>query len=214
MPRTAKLIHTITIKRMIDEDPDTSWLGDYSNTRASDYSIDRKHTTDCASVSQEAHEISDKLQRAIDYLYDQNLDDRDAIEVLEEAREESTECDCNESGDARRGEYRYFNPSSNYDNETPENVRKYTAEDYARMEALNAGQWSFVGIRAEAEIRVDGIIQHISSGGLWGIESDSDDSYLDEVANEELHQLKEQLRALGFSARAIAKAFADKKEAA
>jgi hypothetical protein len=36
-----KRIHKVTIKRTVDDSPDTSWLGEYSNDSASDYSIDR-----------------------------------------------------------------------------------------------------------------------------------------------------------------------------
>ena len=42
-----KRIHKVTIKRTVDDSPDTSWLGEYSNDSASDYSIDRKHSLDC-----------------------------------------------------------------------------------------------------------------------------------------------------------------------
>jgi hypothetical protein len=58
--------------------------------------------------------------------------------------------------------------------------------------------WHMVGIWAEAEIVVEGVIQEIRSGGLWGIESDSDSSYFEEVAKEELHALGEVLKAMGF----------------
>ena len=51
------------------------------------------------------------------------------------------------------------------------------------------------------------VIQDISSGGLWGVESDSDKAYFAEVAGEELAELKSQLQALGFSKRAISQAF-------
>jgi len=49
----------------------------------------------------------------------------------------------------------------------------------------------------------------ISSGGLWGIESDSDASYLADIAAEELSELREQLRAVGFNTRTITAAFKD-----
>src|ERR1700678_1580614 len=97
--RAAKLIQSITIRHMTDEDPDTSWLGEYSNHATSEFSVDRRHARDCASVRQGAEENSAKLQRAIDYLCQQNLSVSDAVEILEEAQTESTECDCGEQGD-------------------------------------------------------------------------------------------------------------------
>src|ERR1019366_7105759 len=53
-----------------------------------------------------------------------------------------------------RREYRYFNPSENYKGEPAEDIRKYVRQDYNRMEQLNAGDWCFIGIRADAEIGV------------------------------------------------------------
>ncbi len=48
--------------------------------------------------------------------------------------------------------------------------------------------------------------QTITSGGLWGIESDAG-KYFEEVEREELAALCDQLHALGFSKRTIAAAF-------
>ena len=89
--------------------------------------------------------------------------------------------------------------------------------DADRMESLNRGDWCFVGIRAEAKIGVPmkpGLPSYattyltntIMSSGLWGIESDSEE-YLTEIEQEQLSELKSQLKALGFSTRAISKAF-------
>jgi hypothetical protein len=86
------------------------------------------------------------------------------------------------------------------------------------MERLNRGDWCFIGIRAEAEIQLfhkpvhsldpgQTSIQTLTSGGLWGIESDSDREYLESVEQEELADLKTQLLVLGFSKRAISNAF-------
>ena len=50
-------------------------------------------------------------------------------------------------------------------------------------------------------------MQEITSGGLWGIESDSDKAYLGEIETEQLSELREQLRAVGFGTRAITTAF-------
>ena len=158
-------------------------------------------------------------------LANEKLDtERDALDeaynLLGELSDEATECDCGERGDMGRHEYRYFNPSFNYigkdgqpaDGLTPEEVRKYTRQDYERMESLNRGDWGFIGIRAEAEIAIpsgpqSATVQKITSGGLWGIESDSDEACFTETEQDELSDLREQLIALGFSRRAISAAF-------
>ena len=79
-------------------------------------------------------------------------------------------------------------------------------EDFKdRKVEYERGGFGFVGVQAEAEIQVPfgaqwsdnkWTIHHISSPGLWGIESDMDNEYLEEVAREEVDQLKDQLEAL------------------
>jgi hypothetical protein len=102
-------------------------------------------------------------------------------------------------GDRERGTYRYFvaamGPS---ETGNPESVEA----DYQRLEAFNAGSWHMVGIYAKATIATpngDGTatLQTLRSGGLWGIESDSDPAYLRSVAEEEVADFRVQLRALG-----------------
>lgn len=72
---------------------------------------------------------------------------------------------------------------------------KEARQDYERMLDYGNG-WVMVGIRAEAKLVIGGVIQTIKSGGLWGIESDSDESYLDEVRAEEESELQGILHEL------------------
>jgi hypothetical protein len=266
-----KRISKITIKRMPDTDPDTSYLGEYSDRAQTDYAIDRRHSINCpvntgtdgrllgftsgsgrielqttmeqaesashqGDCDEDTRELSkvpaiasqlDKIDPAVlsaelkEYGawdaeelsdHDQNLQ-----RVLWLAAGDIAErdgCDCGERGDAERGEFRYFNGCvENYKGESPENIRKYVRRDYERMERLNRGDWYYVGVRAEAEILVPSgdasVVQEITSGGLWGIESDSDATYLKEIVAEELSSLRKQLRAVGFSTRAITAACKD-----
>ena len=54
------------------------------------------------------------------------------------------------------------------------------------------------------------IVQEITSGFLsLGIEFDSDKAYLGEIETEQLSELREQLRAVGFGTRVITTAFKD-----
>jgi hypothetical protein len=122
------------------------------------------------------------------------------------------ECDCGERGDMTRGELRYFNGNvENYKGESAEDIRKHVRQDYERMERLQRGDWGYLGIRAEAEILIPSgnasIAQEITSGGLWGIESDGNGDYMKEIESEQLSELREQLHAIGFSKRAISAAF-------
>lgn len=72
-----------------------------------------------------------------------------------------------------------------------------------RRQRYDNGAFGFIGIQAEAEIVVAGVCQTITSGGLWGIESDSTPDYISEIEQEEIVQLQEILHALGFSWEAI-----------
>jgi hypothetical protein len=225
--KNMKRIHKVTIKRMVDDSPDTSWLGEYSNSSESEYAIDRKHDLYCPinNPPKDAIAQAERISKYLDKRYDEILDVsadfcdknatelsylQDARDILENTIRELEECNCDERGDMQRHEYRYFNGViENYAGETPENIRKYVTQDYKRMEDLNNGQWCFIGIRAGAEYTVQqhGVIQTMTSGGLWGIESDSDESFFKEIEQEQLSELKEQLHAIGFSYRAIASAF-------
>jgi hypothetical protein len=68
-----------------------------------------------------------------------------------------------------------------------------------RYQQYQDGNFIFIGIRAEAEIVVNGVWQLIASGGLWGIESDSDRHHLSAVEQEEFDELNAILQSLGFS---------------
>ena len=202
--KNMKRIHKVVIKRMVDESPDTSWLGEYSNRATNEFSIDREHDADCPRF----------------WANDDIPDD-------------ARDCDC--SGSRDRGTYQYFNPGSVESfNENASWIPKdapykrvywrstmleNALKDYARSEAMNAGEFCFIGIRADAEYSVprlanDGkpsnlgyLAQEMTSGGLWGIESDSSPEYLKEIEQEQLSELKSQLKAIGFSSRAISAAF-------
>lgn len=82
-----------------------------------------------------------------------------------------------------------------------EMAREYCRQDYERIEALNRGEWHFIGIQVEARVSY-GVepnghrrLEWFTSSGLWGIESDSSTDYLIEVANDEVSNLREHLNA-------------------
>ena len=152
MKRNKLQIIGVKIEHKPDEDPDTSWLGEYSNT-PKEHAIDRQ-----------------------------------------------------ERGDMGRNEFRYFNPAmSGEQTGNPESPE----QDYQRMESLNAGQWCFIGIIAKAELRnpATSVTQVVRSGGLWGIESDSEKDYLASVEKGQLAELRAELLAFGIGPRGIAHAF-------
>ncbi len=154
----SKRIDSVTVRRIDDQDGDTSWLGEYATSPTSDYSIDRQHSLECPvndPIGQaQAEKALAKIESAIDYLDAQRIEDEgfwydvisDAEDLLIERQDVLREpCDCDERGDRERNEYRYFNPSFNYVDKfgaalpenTPEEIVKYVRQDYERME----GAW-------------------------------------------------------------------------
>lgn len=120
------------------------------------------------------------------------------------------------NGDQGRNEYRFFNPD--FEKYVERNgagaisndaeVRKYCEQDYRRTEALHRGEWCFIGIIAKAEaVSGNNVCQTLHSGGLWGIESDSDKEHFAEVENDQLAELRSELTSFGFGQRAIDYAF-------
>lgn len=71
----------------------------------------------------------------------------------------------------------------------------------ARREAYCNAEFGFIGIRAVAEVLIDSEfyqgVQRIVSSGLWGIEDDSEKSYLKSVEVEEVDDLFNALVAIG-----------------
>ena len=134
-------VESVKVYRMVDTDPDLSWIGEYSNKATSPAAIDRE-----------------------------------------------------ERGDMGRGEFRYFNPcNTSEETGNPESPE----QDYQRMESYNRSDWCMIGIQATATIRVNGVAQEINSGGLWGIESDSDSTHLRSVAHEQIRELASILESMG-----------------
>lgn len=158
-------INKIVIEQVADSNPDTSYIGTYTNDR-SPWVIVR-----------------------FGVFAGQYLDDAENEEVPSNGRE-----------------YLFFKPYAGGEKPGSKEYQEYGLQDFARMESLVRGDWSFIGIIAKAHITTsNGTTQVIRSGGLWGIESDSGAEYLQEVANEELASLRLELEALGqgFGKRAI-----------
>lgn len=93
---------------------------------------------------------------------------------------------------------------------THKKVLSWIIQDHKRYNKFNNGELCQYGIKAEAEINTsigggNWLINHVSSGGLWGIDEDSGNSYFDEVQKEQLEDLKILLKELGFTQEQINK---------
>jgi hypothetical protein len=97
--------------------------------------------------------------------------------------------------------YTFFIPADNGEVEGSEDWQKHGKQDFKRAEDMANGLWQYLGVRAEAEIVTSsGTRQHIRTAGLFGIESDSQESYFAEVGAEELEGLRSELAEFGIEA--------------
>lgn len=71
------------------------------------------------------------------------------------------------------------------------------AEFAERKLAYERGEFDFIGITAHADILVNGVVQSVQSGGLWSIESNSGEDYLQNIEQEQIAELRDILSTLG-----------------
>jgi hypothetical protein len=80
-------------------------------------------------------------------------------------------------------------------------AEKYKAQDGKRLNAYNAGEWRMIYCKAFAIVsypigRGSRKLETITSGGLYGIESDSTKDYLKEVGQGQIADLRDHLKQL------------------
>lgn len=81
-------------------------------------------------------------------------------------------------------------------------VLDWILQDHSRLESYGQS-WYMIGIRAKTTVKIpvngvpgNFILQEFTSPGLWGIESDSDSKYFQEVFEGEKQILLEMLEAM------------------
>ena len=150
-------IQNIKILHMLDSNPDTSWLGTYTDELGP------------GVIIVESGEFYEKLKAPVDV-------------------------------PTRGLTFRGFKPYAGGEEAGTADYYKYGMQDFERMQALNNGEFSFIGIRAVATVYYPvgtaARLEKLSSGGLWGIESDCFDA-IREIEAEQLAELKEHLEQFG-----------------
>lgn len=135
--------------------------------------------------------------------YTDEADDWNIVRVGEHAGEYVADLPEDADLPERGREYRYFIPYAGGEKPGSKDYKVYGKQDYERMEALQRGDWQSQGCVAKAEVSYptgngNRRLETLSSGGLWGIESDSDREFLDEVEREQLDDLADHLNHFGF----------------
>lgn len=80
-----------------------------------------------------------------------------------------------------------------------EEFLKQAGAAVARMAAWENGDWNYIGIRAKATIKLPigqgSIITYtLESAGLWGVESDADEEYKNEIFEEQKAELLSHIK--------------------
>jgi hypothetical protein len=199
-------IISIVIEHAFDESPDTSFLGEYTSKR-DEWNINRRTGTFVhAEIVRER--IIAALEEKLEDISPANSGN-DALHAIyrvshyEKRLEKIKAIDLNQYTIGRHS-FEYFKPYAVGEKPGSPEYKKYAMQDFERLEGLSRGSWCFIGIIAKAQISVNGTLQTIASGGLWGIESDSGKDFIEETEKEELSDLSKNLSALGFGKRAIA----------
>lgn len=194
----------VWIEKKIDNYPDTSFIGEYTD-KADDWNICR-HCGEFVAIAEIPNRRAEEIENEIyelenDWRENSEIDgikDSLLIHKINILNFELNNLDLHDCPHSSR-EYNYFKPYAGGEKPGSDLYIQYGKQDFDRMESLNNGNWCFIGIVAYAEIVTkSGTIQTIQSGGLWGIESDSDESYIQDVINQELDNLKAELKELGF----------------
>ena len=212
-------LERIIIQHITDTDPDTSYLGEYT---------DETHDWAICWHCGEYVSIAEKPDRRIDEIDDEicDLEDEESDLIVGEEMFDPTETEITRRLDEIRGkmaelkleiqslepsthncprstrEYNFFLPYASGEEEGSDLYQKYGKQDFERMERLNNGSWRHIGIVAKGIVSYDDgeltkRIETFTSSGLWGIESDSDKEYIQEIEQEQLDDLRAHLERFG-----------------
>ena len=81
----------------------------------------------------------------------------------------------------------------------PSEIEDYMQQDTERIADYNKGNWYMVGVICEISIKTKtnwAIDPVVARSSVWGIESDSDESYFLTVAEEQIEEAKHDLANL------------------
>lgn len=175
---------TFTITKIYDESPDLSWLGEYQ-ARNEDFIVDREKGILWGKTEGEPPD---------EYDFDTENGSYD-VDAYEKAEEKwlATGVWAEDLHTRNRREYRYFKPYAGGIDplENKEEWIKCALQDYDRYEAYNRGDWCMMGVVVSLDLPdCPTCGPRTVSDSLWGIESDSDEEYIEDLIAECMAQAK------------------------
>jgi len=197
-------IEQVRIKRMIDNDPDTSYLGRYTDDIGPGVVI-RKYDEFYERIPTEMERDSNgrfigKEEPDIPLYSNEYVGFRPANHIphnpdnWKHVSRADKKAVREKFGSLKKADY------------------AYALEDYNRFEGLTRGDWYYIGIEVDATVSIsvagrclNSIV--VQSGGLWGIESDSGDVEINDIISDEKESLRKELQSMGFPDDQIDAAF-------
>lgn len=86
-----------------------------------------------------------------------------------------------------------------YDDCTPKEQAKYQKQDRERLEAYRRGDWCMLGVCCDISIKTKTnwvVPTVVGRSSIWGVESDSGENYLMELAEDQIRGAKADLENL------------------
>lgn len=201
--KSSARILSVKIAVTPDTDPDTSFLGRYTDVLADRGAIVRATGEFYADVRRRENIIE------LCALKESSAEtpERAAYWRAKGERLAAKWADVNRVPKRSR-EYRFFVPYAGGEKPFTPGFRKCAKQNFERMESLCRGDWCFLCVRAEAEVVFKGskAVQSLSSGCLCGVKSDAGDCF-EEVTKERKAELSRILEAAGFSGEDVNSAF-------
>lgn len=201
-----KRITEVSIVTTVETQPDLSFIGEYTD-KPSDWVIVREEGKYLYELNEEAKQVE----------YESYVKECKENDETPEPIENWADGNWYYDLPSRGCECRFFKPYAGGEKEGTEDYKKYGLQDYKRMESYERQNWCMTGISVKAKIQTsqdgkDWLCNEITSGGLWGIESDCGNEYKKEVADGQLAELRNTLKAFGFNNRQIDQAFKNVSE--
>lgn len=202
-----KRITEVSIVTICETQPDLSWIGKYTDV-----------PSDWVIVREEGKYLFDLNEKAKQAAYEYYVKECKDADEMPESIDNWSDGNWYYDLPSKSRECRFFKPYAGGEKEGSEDYQTYGLQDFRRMESYERQNWCMTGVKAVAKIQTrananeDWLCNEVSSGGLWGIESDCDAADKKEVADGQLAELRNALKAFGFNNRQIDTAFENVQE--
>ena len=195
-------ILSIKIKRETDTNPDTSWIGEYTD-KCKPWNIVCQTGEFCEKIDQRKRMVENLESQTEDLGEYENSEIR--INQLLARIEKIKNSGPLNYPERNRNHYYFFEAFGSGELTGSKLYREYALRDFEEMEKLQNGDFQFliVWIEARIQITTNGPIQTITSGSLGGIDSRMKKDEMQEIIDAQKKDLFDQLSKIGFSEKQL-----------